>query len=53
MAQHLGLRFEAHGYYLPVNASGATICSGGQCIFGFSGSGMFQGDVSAGILIPF
>lgn len=50
---HLGLRFEARGFYMPVTSNGAAVCSSGTCIFGYSGSGMFQGDFAAGVLFAF
>jgi len=53
LSDHLGLRFEARGFYTPVMSSGATVCAGGHCIFAFSGSGVFQGDVSGGMLFAF
>jgi hypothetical protein len=53
LASHLGLRFEARGYYTPVDSGGGVACSGGRCIFAFSGSGLFQGDVSGGVLVAF
>jgi hypothetical protein len=53
LSDHVGLRFEARGYYTPLNSSGATVCGGGNCIFAFSGSGVFQGDVSGGMLFVF
>lgn len=53
LARHVGLRLEAHGFYTPVTISGATVCAAGRCVFAFSGSGLFQGDVSGGVLFAF
>jgi len=49
----VGLRFEARGYYTPVTAGGATICGAGGCFFKYTGSGVFQGDVTAGVFFGF
>jgi hypothetical protein len=53
LTEHVGLRFEGRAFYTPVTGNGATVCSSGRCIFGYSGSGMFQGDVSGGVLFAF
>jgi hypothetical protein len=53
LAQHVGLRVEARGFYTPVTGYGATVCSSGRCIFEYSGSGMFQGDLSGGVFFAF
>lgn len=53
LSTHVGLRFEARGFYIPVAGGGATVCSAGRCIFAFSGSGMFQGDLTGGLLVAF
>jgi hypothetical protein len=50
--EHVGVRAEARGFYLVTEAGGGIFCSGG-CLFTFSGSGLFQGDVSAGLLLAF
>jgi hypothetical protein len=52
LSAHVGLRFEARGFYTPVSG-GATVCSGGRCLFALSGSGMFQGDLAGGLLVVF
>jgi hypothetical protein len=53
LTRHVGLRFEARGFYTPVTSNGAVVCSSGACLFAFSGSGMFQGDLSGGVLFAF
>jgi hypothetical protein len=53
LSTHVGLRFEARGFYTPVTGGGATVCSAGRCVFAFSGSGVFQGDLTGGILVVF
>ena len=53
LGTRVGLRAEARGFYIPVNVSGAVICVDGRCLFGYSGSGIVQGDVSGGITFAF
>jgi hypothetical protein len=53
LSGHVGLRFEARGYYVPVSGRGVTVCGSGGCAFAYSVSGMFQGDVTAGIFFGF
>jgi len=53
VTRNLGFRFEARGYYTPVSISGAAICGGYGCVFGYTGTGTFQGDVTAGVIIGF
>jgi hypothetical protein len=53
LGTRIGLRVEARGFYIPVNISGTVICVDGRCLFGYSGSGLFQGDVSGGITFAF
>ncbi len=53
LAGHFGARLEGRLFYVPVTTGGGAVCSGGQCLFGYSGSGMFQGDVSAALVIGF
>jgi hypothetical protein len=51
--KRIGLRFEARGFYMPVTSGGGAICGNGRCTFAYSGSGMFQGDVSGGVIFVF
>jgi hypothetical protein len=53
VARHLGFRFEARGYYTPVSLSGRVYCGPNACLFGYTGAGTFQGDLSAGVLFAF
>jgi hypothetical protein len=53
VARNVGFRFEARGYYTPIVISGAGICGGYGCIIGYTGTGTFQGDISAGVIIAF
>jgi hypothetical protein len=53
VARNVGFRFEARGYYTPVVISGTTICGGYGCVIGYTGTGTFQGDITAGVVIAF
>jgi hypothetical protein len=53
LAAHAGLRFEARLYYTPTTVGGATVCGAGGCYFKYTGSGVFQGDVTAGVYVGF
>jgi hypothetical protein len=53
VTRNIGFRFEARGYYTPVVISGATICGGSGCVIGYTGTGTFSGDVTAGVIIGF
>ena len=47
------LRLEARGFYTVVDSGGAVFCTNGTCLFKFSGSGIWQGDVTAGVVLRF
>jgi hypothetical protein len=49
----IGLRFDARGFYTPVMIGGAAMCGNGRCAFAYTGSGVFQGDVSGGVIVVF
>jgi hypothetical protein len=51
--QHLGLRAEARAHWISVESGAGAICSNGSCIFAFSGSGIWQGDFSGGVILAF
>jgi hypothetical protein len=53
LSARVGLRFEVRGYYTPVTAGGVTVCGAGGCFFKYTGSGVFQGDVTAGVFFGF
>jgi hypothetical protein len=52
-SHHLGLRLEARGFYTVVESGGEAFCSAGQCLFAFTGSGIWQGDVNGGVILAF
>ena len=52
LSDRLALRAEARGFYAITQSGGGLFCRGG-CLFTFSGSGLTQGDVSAGVSVGF
>jgi hypothetical protein len=48
LSKRLGLRAEARGFFVEVDSGAGVICRGG-CLFVYSGSGLWQADVSAGV----
>lgn len=52
-AKNVGLRLEARGLYTLVKGDGGVLCANGTCLFSFSGNGLWQGDVSAGLILAF
>ncbi|HSD28906.1 MAG TPA: hypothetical protein VLL75_16520 [Vicinamibacteria bacterium] len=53
LSQNVGLRFEGRAFYTLVESEGGMACVNGNCLFVFSGSGLWQGDVSAGLILAF
>jgi hypothetical protein len=51
--KNVGLRFEGHAFYTVVESNGGVFCTAGTCLFSFSGRGIWQGDVAAGLIIAF
>ena len=51
--KNVGLRFEARGFYTLVKGEGGAFCANGTCLFAFSGTGLWQGDVSGGLILAF
>jgi hypothetical protein len=52
-SSRFALRLEARGFYTVVDSGGAVFCTNGTCLFRFSGSGIWQGDVTAGLVLRF
>lgn len=51
--RNIGLRVEARGFYTLVQSEGGVACVNGQCLFAFSGSGLWQGDIGGGLVLAF
>ena len=52
-AKNVGLRLEGRGFYTLVSGEGGVACVNGNCLFAFSGKGLWQGDVGAGLILAF
>jgi hypothetical protein len=52
-SKNVGLRLETRGYWTLVSGEGGVACVNGACLFAFSGSGMWQGDASGGLILAF
>jgi len=52
-SKNVGLRFEGHAFYTSVSAEGGVFCTAGRCLFRYSGRGIWEGDVAAGLIIAF
>jgi hypothetical protein len=52
-SESVGLRLEGHVFYTSVEGGGGVFCGAGQCVFTYSGSGIWQGDLAAGLIIAF
>jgi hypothetical protein len=50
---HIGIRLEVRGFYTVVSGSGGLLCTNGDCLFAFAGSGLWQGDVGGGLVFAF
>ena len=53
LSPRFGLRADARAYYAVVSFSGGTACVNGSCLYVFGGSGVWQGDVTAGLQLRF
>jgi hypothetical protein len=53
LTPRLALRADARAYYAVVSFSGAAACVNGSCLYLFGGTGVWQGDVTAGLEIRF
>lgn len=52
-SKNVGMRLEARGYFTLVETEGGMFCNGGTCLFAFSGSGLWQGDLTGGLILAF
>jgi opacity protein-like surface antigen len=52
-SKNVGLRLETRGYWTLVSGGGGVACVNGRCLFAFSGSGLWQGDVNGGLILAF
>jgi hypothetical protein len=52
-SKNVGLRLEGRLFFTSVSSDAGLVCVSGQCLFRFSGSGLWQGDVSGGLIFAF
>jgi len=52
LSTRFGLRADARGFFVVAESGAGVVCRGG-CLFVYSGSGLWQGDLSAGVTMKF
>ena len=52
-ARHIGLRFDARAYLTFIQSDSGTFCANGTCLFSYSGSHLWQGDFTGGLIFAF
>ena len=52
LSDRFGLRAEGRAFFVSVGSGGGVFCSG-SCLFVFRASGLWQGDLSAGVTLGF
>lgn len=50
---HLGLRLDARAYGVSLKGSTGALCVNGTCAFAYSGTLLWQGDFTAGVILAF
>ena len=53
LSKNIGFRLEGRAYYIFVESGGGILCSGGTCFISISGSGLWQTNVSGGLVFAF
>ena len=52
-ARHIGLRFDARAYLTFIQSDTGAFCANGTCLFSYSGSHLWQGDFTGGLVLAF
>jgi hypothetical protein len=52
-SRNVGVRLETRALYTLVSSEGGVACANGTCLFAFSGSSFWQGDVGGGLILAF
>ena len=52
-ARHIGLRFDARAYMTFIKSDTGAFCVNATCIFSYSGSHLWQGDFTGGLILAF
>lgn len=53
LSERLGVRTEARGFFVTLASGGGILCRNGACLFSYSASGLFQGDLTAAVVMTF
>ena len=53
LTRHFGVRADVRGYYAVVTSGGTLACVNGGCLFAWGGTGVWQGDVTAALMLTF
>jgi opacity protein-like surface antigen len=53
LSKNIGLRLEGRAYYIFVESGGGILCTNGSCFMRISGSGLWQTNVSGGLVFAF
>lgn len=53
LSPRCALRADARAYYALISFAGGSACVGGSCLYVFGGTGVWQGDVTAGLELRF
>jgi hypothetical protein len=53
LSPRLGLRADVRAYYAVVSSAGGAACVNGTCLYGFGGTGVWQGDLTAALQLRF
>src|SRR4029079_18155270 len=53
VSKHFGVRTEARGFSVATESGGGGVWRNGDCLFVYSASGLWQGDLSAGFTMKF
>jgi hypothetical protein len=53
LSKNVGFRLEGRAYYVFVESGGGILCSAGACFMRISGSGLWQTNVSGGLVFAF
>ena len=51
VSDRLSVRGEARGFFMTTYSAGGIFCRNGACLFSYNASGVWQGDVSASLVI--
>jgi hypothetical protein len=53
VSERFGFRVESRAFLVIVEAGAGAFCSGGTCLFRYSASGLWQGDVTGAVVFAF